>query len=83
MTDQIFSQGISKTRKSIGDGMSQQGTGQREANQTKHGEYVTSEDHPRSVVVCGVHLQADNGYSMQNCVWSGFVLTVICFCPRS
>ena len=51
MTDQIFSQGISKARKPVGDGMSQQGTGQREANQTKHGEYVTSEGRPRLSLV--------------------------------
>ena len=51
MTDQIFSQGIRKTHEPVGDGMSQQGTGQREANQTKDGEYVTSDGHPRSLVL--------------------------------
>ena len=37
--------------------MSQQGTGKREANQTKHAEYVTSEGHPRSLVLLGGVLQ--------------------------
>ena len=34
--------------------MSQQGTGQREANQTKHAEYVTSEGHPPPQLSLGV-----------------------------
>ena len=62
MTDEIFSQGISKAHKPIDDGMSQQGTGQREANQTKHGEYVTNEDHPRSLVILWVVLQVGLPY---------------------
>ena len=37
--------------------MSQQGTGQREANQTKDGEYVTSDGHPRSLVLLWSVLQ--------------------------
>ena len=50
-TDQIFSQGISKTHEPVGDGMSQQGAGQRKTHQTKHAEYVTREGHPRSFVL--------------------------------
>ena len=45
MTDQIFSQGISKTHETVGDGMSQQGTGQREANQTKNLQHVSKKTH--------------------------------------
>ena len=40
MADQIFSQGISKAHEPVGDGMRQQGAGQREANQTKDLEHV-------------------------------------------
>ena len=43
--------------------MSQQGTGQREANQTKDAEYVTSEGRPRNLVFLWGVLQIGLPYS--------------------